>query len=298
MKKSFIIAAAALVVAVTANAQEKNEKVYGPQKGSWAISVGLNPVSHYLGNLFNNSSDNELDNLNGEPVAYDKKNAPLTTISGKYMFTDKWGIKANIGMKFRSESARAYVQDDAAVMNDPFSSDKVIDKQSLKSSGASFAVGAEYRLTGNKHRLQSYVDFGLVWAFETESVDYTYGNKITELNQVPSKSGLGGDYQCISSAIPNARKTSDNAGNSMYHNLGVWGAIGIEYFLSPSISLGAEMNLSAVYTYKNGKREKLEGYNMQTQRVEEYVNVKEPSSSAFEFGTKNLGANLSLNFYF
>ena len=155
MKKAFIIAAAALAFTATANAQETSEKVYGPQEGSWALSVGLNPVSHYLGNLFNNSSDNELDNLNGEPVAYDKKNAPLTTISGKYMFTDKWGIKANIGMKFRNESARAYASDDAAKMQDPFSEAKVIDKQSTKSSGASFAVGAEYRLTSNKHRLQA-----------------------------------------------------------------------------------------------------------------------------------------------
>lgn len=298
MKKSFIIAAAALAFTATANAQETSEKVYGPQEGSWALSVGLNPVSHYLGNLFNNSSDNELDNLNGEPVAYDKKNAPLTTISGKYMFTDKWGIKANIGMKFRNESARAYASDDAAKMQDPFSEAKVIDKQSTKSSGASFAVGAEYRLTSNKHRLQAYTDFGLVWAFESESVDYTYGNKITDLNQKPTISGLGGGYQRISSAIPYARKTSDNSGNTTYHNLGVWGAIGIEYFLTPSISLGAEMNLSAVYTYNNGKREKYEGYNVQTQRVEDYTETKEPSGSSFEFGTKNLGANLSLSFYF
>ena len=39
-------------------------------------------------------------------------------------------------------------------------------------------------------------------------------------------------------------------------------------------------------------------YNVHTQQVEEYVDVKEPSSSAFEFGTKNIGANISLTFYF
>ena len=39
-------------------------------------------------------------------------------------------------------------------------------------------------------------------------------------------------------------------------------------------------------------------YNVHTQQIEEYVDVKEPSSSAFEFGTKNIGANISLTFYF
>ena len=37
---------------------------------------------------------------------------------------------------------------------------------------------------------------------------------------------------------------------------------------------------------------------MYTQQIEEYVDVKEPSSSAFEFGTKNIGTNISLTFYF
>lgn len=297
MKKIFIIAAAAFTLATTANAQQKTDKIYGPQKGAWSLSVGLNPVSDYLGNLFNGKTDNKLDNLNGEPVAYDEKNAPLTTISGKYMFSDKWGLKANIGMSFRNETARTYVKDDLAAMQDPFSNKKVIDEQKTKSSGASFALGAEYRLTSNKHRLQSYIDFGLVWAFETESMNYKYGNQITELNQVPT-TGLQGTSQYVSSAIPYARKTSDNADKTMYHNFGVWGAIGIEYFVSRSISLGAEMNLSALYTYKGDHSTKYEGYNVHTQQVEEYVDVKEPSSSAFEFGTKNIGANISLTFYF
>ena len=62
------------------------------------------------------------------------------------------------------------------------------------------------------------------------------------------------------------------------------------------------MNLSALYTYKDDHSTKYEGYNVHTQQVEEqveeYVDVKEPSSSAFEFGTKNIGANISLTFYF
>ena len=298
MKRAFIITAAVFALTTAANAQQKAEKIYGPQKGAWALSVGLNPVSDYLGNLFNGKDDNKLDNLNGEPVAYDKKNTPLTTISGKYMFTDKWGLKANIGMKFRSETARTYVKDDLAGLQDPFSNKKVIDEQKTKSSGASFALGAEYRLTNNKRRLQSYVDFGLVWAFETESMSYAYGNQITELNQCPTMGSLGGGYQAVSSAIPYARKISDNADKTMYHNFGVWGAIGIEYFVSRSISLGAEMNLSALYTYKGDHSTKYEGYNVHTQQIAEYIEVTEPSSSAFEFGTKNIGANISLTFYF
>ena len=49
---------------------------------------------------------------------------------------------------------------------------------------------------------------------------------------------------------------------------------------------------------RGGHSAEYEGYNVQTQRVEKYTNVAVPSSSAFEFGTKNLGANLTMNFYF
>ena len=297
MRKSFIIAAVALALSVTASAQDKADRVYGPQKGSWAIGVGLDPVSHYLGNMFNGNTNNELEDLNGEPLSYDKeKIAPLTSVMGKYMFTDKFGIKVNIGMRFRSDNKRAYVEDQKATMNDPFSKDKVIDKHTTKTNGASFAIGVEQRLTSNKRRLQAYVDGGIVWAFETESHSYSYGNEITALNQKPLTST--NNYETMSSAMPNCRLVSDNVGKTKYHNLGVFGTIGIEYFLTQKISLGAEMNIAAVYTFRGGHSAEYEGYNVQTQKVEKYTNVAVPSSSAFEFGTKNLGANLTMNFYF
>ena len=110
MRKSFIIAAVALALSATAGAQDKADRVYGPQKGSWSIGVGLDPVSHYLGNMFNGNTDNELEDLNGEPLSNDKKITPLTSIMGKYMLTDKFGIKVNIGMRFRSDNERAYVE--------------------------------------------------------------------------------------------------------------------------------------------------------------------------------------------
>lgn len=247
--------------------------------------------------MFNGNTNNELEDLNGEPLSYDKeKIAPLTSIMGKYMFTDKFGIKVNIGMRFRSDNKRAYVEDQKATMNDPFSKDKVIDKHTTKTNGASFAIGVEQRLTSNKRRLQAYVDGGIVWAFETESHSYSYGNEITALNQKPLTST--NNYETMSSAMPNCRLVSDNVGKTKYHNLGVFGTIGIEYFLTQKISLGAEMNIAAVYTFRGGHSAEYEGYNVQTQKVEKYTNVAVPSSSAFEFGTKNLGANLTMNFYF
>ena len=292
------IAAAALAVAPTANAQEKKGVVYGPQEGAWSLSVGLNPFTDYLGNMFNGCSDNGLEDLNGEAIAYGNKNVPLTTISGKYMFTDKLGVRANIGMRFKNETSKAYVVDEVAVAQDPFSEDKVVDSRRDKSSGASFAFSVERRLTSNKRRLQAYVGGGLVWAFESESVKYSYGNEITSRNQTPETSGLGGGYVRMSSALPYCRKISDNVDKTLYHNIGVFGTIGVEYFITHSISLGAEMNISAIYTCRGGHDAEYEGYNVRTDRVEKYVRVDEPSSGAFEFGTQNIGANLTMSFYF
>lgn len=297
MRKSLIISVLALALSAGAYAQDKKDMVYGPQEGSWALSVGLNPFTDYLGNMFNNSTNNSFEDLNGETIAYDKKTTPLTTISGKYMFTDELGIKANIGLKFRNDTKKAYVVDQAAVMQDPFSEAKVVDQQKLKSSNASLAVAVERRLTSNKRRLQAYVDGGLVWSFELESVNYKYGNVITPLNQTPIVSSLSG-YDYVSSALPNCRKVSNNVGKTLYHNFGIFGTIGVEFFITPAISLGAEMNISAIYTFRGDHSSEYEGYNVVTNNVEKYVKVDEPSSSAFEFGTKNIGANLTMSFYF
>ena len=65
MKKILTITIMCLLPALVANAQdhESRQKVYVPQKGEFSLGVDLKPILKYVGNIFNGSSDNTLNNL-------------------------------------------------------------------------------------------------------------------------------------------------------------------------------------------------------------------------------------------
>lgn len=82
MKKLFLLALACSFFAVgTTNAQ--TETYYGGQKGSWAITVGADPVINFVGNMFNGTQDNSLGNLGA-------------TLAGKYFLSDKLAVTAGV----------------------------------------------------------------------------------------------------------------------------------------------------------------------------------------------------------
>lgn len=272
-------------------------KTFGPKQGEWALSVGLNPIANYLGNLFNGKTDNKLDDLNGEPMAYqNESNNHVATLSGKYMFTDLIGLKVNVGVNVLYKTDRRYVQDQKAEMLDPFSQEKLTDSKRTKSNQGSLAIGVERRLTPNTKRLQAYAGGGLVWSFESENQHYSYGNAITSLNQKPAN-GFD-NYESLGGFLPYARPIDTNTSLTLYHTIGVYGDLGVEYFITPAISVGVDMNVSALYTHRGQKKSAYEGYNVATQKVQDYIEVDTPAQGSFEFGTKNIGANLNMTFYF
>lgn len=82
------------------------------------------------------------------------------------------------------------------------------------------------------------------------------------------------------------------------HYFGLMGYVGIEWFFAPRISIGAEVNLTAAFNWTKGTYYTAEGFNTLSGEVEEWTELLTPTSSGFDFGTKNIGANLSFNFYF
>ena len=117
-----------------AHAQEEPAKQYLPEEGDIAIGIDVAPLFRYVGNLFNGSTDNTLESLGGEPFTEDVDGfdvddiQPDVSIMGKYMLTDNWALRANIGLMIRSNTTKIYVADDAAILNNPLSEDKLIDR--------------------------------------------------------------------------------------------------------------------------------------------------------------------------
>ncbi len=293
MKKILSILMVALLAmpAIAAEPQEeratRDYSEWLPAQGDFSLGFSIDPLASFVGNMFNGTLNNGLDDLVGEALYSNQ-----ASIMGEYMITDQLGLRANIGFNFGYHRERTYVQDDKAVMLDPISRAKVVDAAKYKRNGGSFAIGVDYHV--GKRAIQGVFGGGVVYGLNVRSTTYAYGNGITEANQVPTTNAT---YTAISSFMPNARPLNEfNQGAN--HFVGLYGTVGVEWFVAPKIALGANVNLNLVYEVGAQQYVEYEGWNIATAQKENFTELKSPGNDGFNFGIENIGANLYVAFYF
>lgn len=264
-----------------------------PQEGDFAFSINANPFVNFVGNMFNNSTENRINNKRIGGEAYI---TPLVSLAGKYMITDHFGVRVNLGWIYGYQNTGYYVRDDAAHFLNPLSHQKVKDRYIYTNAGGSFNAAAEYRI-GNR-RIQGVVGGGLVYAFTISRERFSYGNGITELNINPSVSPELPQYTIADLDGFMSQRCLSRYQGSPTHYLGLMGFVGFEWFLCPWFSLGAEVNVSALYNWTQEVYTEVEGFNTVTGKKETWTELVSPRSHGVNFGTGNIGANLSLTFYF
>ena len=301
MALSLIVATAAFSQTETKPQRERKQlkdyTEYLPKAGDVAIGFSLNPLANFVGNMFNGNTWNSLDDLTAEPMLCPTPN--IAAIMAKYMLTDQLGIKANIGFGCNIYSKNGYIVDDAAMMMNPLSEAKVIDTYKVNKLSGSIALGVDYHV-GKQLPVQGVFGVGIIYALGHETHQYKYGNAITELNQNPSHNTSIFPTTPTTGTIPympNARMLSDQAIN-LIHRVGAYASVGVEWFVAPKISLGANVNLNICYTLNPARETIYEGWNNATSQVEQYTDLVAPASHGFTFSTDNIGANLLMNFYF
>lgn len=310
MKKIISIITICMLPLMGVSAQEKAEKQYLPEEGDWAVGIDVVPVLRYVGNAFNGNINNEyIENLGGEPFVNNNKRfnsrnlMPDVSIMGKYMLTDEWAVRANLGLMFRSTYDNRYVRDDKAFLLNPLSNDKVVDRAHQWRNGMSVMVGGEYR-KGSK-RVQGVFGFGLLFAFQNNKTTYSYGNEMTVINQDPTTTNIESSTPRVTGSTAfngvvdenGYRLTKTNGKGSDFY-AGVTGSAGIEWFVAPKISLGAEVNLSLYYIFGNQTYTEKEGYNKATGRIETRTDLVSPKYRELYIGTESLGGSLNMTFYF
>ena len=156
------VAAASLIASSTvATAQEQQTRQYLPEQGDFAIGIDVMPLLKTIGNAFNKD---ESVPVGGRPFVYGDNNSmylkPNVSIAAKYMLSDSWGLKLNLGLAVRNNQNRYYVNDDLNGYLDPNSGAKVTDTEKIIRSGGSLMFGAEYRL--GRQRVQGVFGGGKV----------------------------------------------------------------------------------------------------------------------------------------
>lgn len=288
MKKILSIIMICVLPLVGANAQKKDAKQYLPEQGDWAIGVNVVPLLKYIGG-------NDNDQFTGGNKAFHSYRAynfsdPDVSILGKYMLTDKVAIRANLGFMFGSNTQRAYIQDDKASFENSLSEDKVVDAEHTSNNGMSLNLGLEYRK--GSRRVQGVFGAGILFAFQSQKKTYDWGNEMTTINQSPTSTIF---YQAHS-LLEGYRQTEYKSNGNFY--TGITGSVGVEWFVAPKISLGAEVNIVAYYEFGSQSYAKSEGYNTSLDKIEERTDLSSPGDRGFHFGTESLGGALNMTFYF
>ena len=302
MKIKILLASACMMLASTAYVDAKKpEKNYLPEAGDVTIGINAVPFLNYLGNMFGKTQNNSINpaEIGGVP-AVPGLNNPTMSIFGKYFLTDQTALRLNVGVGINSTTQSNYVQDDAAVAEDPLSVDKVEDSYKYRNSGMSVAVGYEWRRGGK--RLQGFWGGQAILAYSNSKHFFGYGNAITEVNQDPTQYDDNNNW-----TFPTTQPTLDNiGGNSRLlmqsdgssWTYGVGGFVGVEYYIAPKISIGCEMSLNLLWTTGGKKYQKSERFNLDFNRVEENTRWTGKSDSGFRFGTENIGTSLFVAFSF
>lgn len=293
MKKLISIIAIGLMPFMSISAQSEDSKNYLPEQGDMAFGINVKPVLKYVGNIFNGTTNNKLKNLGGEPVtnnASDFKSDILPTVSimGKYMFSDNWGVRANVGLMLGKDTDREYVIDDKQAVLDPFNESKLIDTRHTAKNGMSLMLGAEYR-KGSK-RIQGVFGMGVLFGFYNQNISYDFANAVTELNDHPTSASW------VKNCKNGYRIVNEKTEGNLFY--GITGSAGVEWFVAPKVSLGAEVNLSLYHINGGQLYTQSEGYNNVTQQFVERTDLTSPGNDKLRFGTESLGGSLYMAFYF
>lgn len=296
MKKLIVIILSACLFPAMLWAEEKQQKQYLPEEGDWALGIDVVPILKYIGNAFNGTDgSNGLDHVGGTPFTSghfgNQGLMPTVSIMGKYMLTDEWAVRANVGLMISSANDKAYSIDDKALAENPFSEAKVVDGARYDRNGMSMLLGAEYRK--GARRIQGVFGAGLLFAFQNSKETYSWGNALTEINQSPTSHAFAN-----MPTLPTGYRAlkQNGAGSDFY--LGLTGSAGIEWFVAPKIALGAEVNLSLYYIFGTQTYVESEGYNATLGKVETRTDLYAPGSNGIYFGTESLGGSLYMTFYF
>lgn len=266
-----------------------------PKAGDIGFGIDLVPIFGYIGDMFNNSQNNGLNTFGGQEALNNEINIsnPTVSIMAKYMLTDEIALRANIGILTQKDTQRSYVRDDAAFLENPLSEAKVIDSNTTTNSGGSISLGAEYRRGYN--RIQGYGGLDIIYGFESQRQVYKYGNAITDVNQVPSRTDYGTptnvDYWTKTYVTGRYHD-----GNAQY--IGIGAHAGVEIFLASHFSIGGEVTLYALGEFGRQCYQTQEGFNPTTNMVETRTELVSPGNKTFTFGTDNLGGKLYMMFYF
>lgn len=254
----------------------QEEPVILPEGGDFALGFDAVPLLEYVGNIFNGTQNNTIGaNFLGNNQQ----------VFGKYFLSDYMAIRGRLRLEQGIITNRNRVSLDNQTFPDP--NIQVTDEWTNYSTFARVGGGVEFRRGTAK--LIGVFGGEASFLYGTSSTDYDYGNPITEGNTSPTSTF--GQFNAGRFERPVDEKTNKQLG------FGLNGFAGVEYFIAPKISVGAEFTLGLDFIKGYRDQSTYQFWNAATGSVETTKSVSEGDSSLL-LSSGNYGGSINLMFYF
>jgi len=258
--KKVVLTLTLAAFAFAANAQ--NDDWYGSKAGGFALTFDAKPVINFVGNMFNGTAAQTLDNFEGVDADNMFSGAGNTgfagMISGKYFVKDEIAVVAGFG--WDNVYTTNYTYGTAA------NNQLTTRTDYARNSNTAFQLflGGEYRLFAGK-RVQPLFGVNFV---------YAHTNALVRNQDIEGEGN--GNY---------------NATTDPVNQIGLMLNAGVEYFLTNQISLGANLDFGFARQWTRHSQDTKPANDPN----DNYVRTNTVTNSLF---TGNYGANVTLNFYF
>lgn len=264
----------------------KNGHEVLPQKGDCALGFAANNLLNYIGDFGNVGSTNF-----GTTKSTSLTNL-TNTIFAKYMVSGSTAHRLTVGFDFNSYSETFQLDDDLNVNSDEF----VEDVSKEKNSAIMIALGVEKRR--GTSRIQGLYGWeGIIGKDFGTKYKYEYGNELSASNQDPTSTGFG-DPTGLYNPTPFDDGRVISAKDAGSFLLGVRGFVGVEYFVAPKLSLGAELYWGVSYRAYGSSWAEYETWDPINGTVVNYESEEEKGDRDFNIGMSNAGGVVNMFFYF
>lgn len=231
MKRLALLIVLAFFVLNLTNAQEltnKKGQIILPQKGDIALGFDAVPVVDFALNVAN------IMNNTGQTAEHPGFVSGYSGILvGKYFLKDNLAIRVRFGVNTSTSSTSDYFFDPKDVFENPGDPSQwglIKDVTTSSSKDLFLGTGLEFRRGHN--RLQGFCGGELLFGVQSSSLAKKYAVAMSE-------EAFNNNYTNADGSLVVAdRLLKNSSGNAFV--FGVRGFVGVEYFVAPKISIGAE----------------------------------------------------------
>lgn len=279
--KKFALVCAFMAATVFAIGQEtltsKKCTPIKPEAGDFALGFNALPILNYVGNTFNGSFGNTVNNssffVNGDNMLY-----------GKYMTTDDMAYRVRLRIRSQSTTMRNYVAENGTIGNDTTVEDR------YRSSNNYWGIGFGLERRRGKGRVVGVYGAELGYSTWATREKFTYGNQMDTVYTAPLSTV---DFATGAAAATGTRTIERFTGRT--HAISLAGFAGVEYFFAPKVALTGEFTWGLTFASTSDSYETL-----QLSGTDGPTEVKNESAGTNQFtlDTGNYGGAIGLLFYF